>query len=162
MHFALMHGSLYKLLSECFMLFSLHLLHPSSFIVVQYTVKVAFSTHWVLPVAAKPSGVTAGWGTRHSLVELSVVRIIRHGHPHGYPCGYPCKWREVADIYTDVLALWQFSWISSWISVRMSVSNYPCNGLFDKGQTWRTGNLTYRCQAWCRLHLTMAVTAAWK
>ena len=65
--------------------------------------------------------------------ELSVARIIRHGHPHGCPYEYPCKWSEGADIHTDILASWPFTWISSWISMRMSVSNYPCYGQFDQG-----------------------------
>jgi len=44
----------------------------------------------------------------HSLVELSVARIIRHGHPHGYPCGYPSKWSQSDDIRMDVHALWPY------------------------------------------------------
>jgi len=77
------------------------------------------------------------------LVELFVVRIIRLGHPRGYPYGYPCKWWEGADIYTDILALWPFTWISSRISVRISsrisVSDYPCYRLAlpEWWATWR-------------------------
>jgi len=38
---------------------------------------------------------------KSSQVELSVVRIIRYGHPHGYPYGYPCQWWVGADIHTS-------------------------------------------------------------
>ena len=44
-----------------------------------------------------------------SLVELYVVRIIRHGHPHGYPYGYLCKRSEGADIHMHILALLPFT-----------------------------------------------------
>jgi len=58
-----------------------------------------------------------------TLVELSVTRIIWHGHPYGYSC----KCSEGVDICTNIRALWQFTWTS----VRMSVSNYPCYRQFD-------------------------------
>jgi len=33
-----------------------------------------------------------------SQLELSIARIIRHGHPYGYPYGYPYVRSEGADI----------------------------------------------------------------
>jgi len=55
-----------------------------------------------------------------TLIERSVARIIRHGHPHGYPYGYPSKWfidqgyqyecQYPQTIYMDIHA------ISAWIS----------------------------------------------
>jgi len=68
-----------------------------------------------------------------SLVELSVVRMIRHRHPCGYPYGYPRKYGQGADIHTDSLALGPFHWMSIRISVRMFLSHYPCCGPFDQG-----------------------------
>jgi len=68
-----------------------------------------------------------------TLVELSIVRIIRHGL-HGYPYGYLCKWSKGADIHTDIHAPWPFTLISTRISVRMSVSNHPCYDQFDQGR----------------------------
>ena len=66
------------------------------------------------------------------LVELSVVRIIRHGYPHGYPYRYPCNGSKGEDIRMDVRALKPFTWIS----MRMSVSNYPYYGRFDQGRNF--------------------------
>jgi len=68
-----------------------------------------------------------------SLIELSVATMNRHGHRHRYSYGYRCKWLVGADIDADILAQLPFTWISTRISVRMSVSNYPCNGQFDQG-----------------------------
>ena len=66
------------------------------------------------------------------LVELSVARIIWHGHPHGYPCGYPSKWSRSENIRIDICTLCSFTWIFMWISVQMSVSNNPCYGQFNQ------------------------------
>jgi len=39
------------------------------------------------------------------LVELSMARIIRHGHPDEYPCIYQGKWLQDEDIRMDVHTL---------------------------------------------------------
>jgi len=40
-----------------------------------------------------------------SMLELSVARMIQHGHPYGYPCGYLSKWSQNEDIRTDIRTL---------------------------------------------------------
>jgi len=70
--------------------------------------------------------IPMGISTVATRVELSVARMIRHGHPHGYPYGYPSKLFKGTDIRTNVHTLWTVTWISLRISVWMSMSNYPC------------------------------------
>ena len=67
-----------------------------------------------------------------ALVELSIARIIRHGHPNEYPYGYSGKWSQGKDIPMDVYNSCPFIWISIRISVRMAVSKYPYYRQFDQ------------------------------
>jgi len=128
-------------------------MHPSDhFWIIEFVDKDrSLDKGWQLMISGVQKALISGWHpvdtldlisscwiwSKHDcfpLVEPSIIRIIRHGHPHGYPYGYPCKWFQGTDIHTDILALWAVTLISVRISVRISMTNYPYHGQFNQGQ----------------------------